>query len=626
MANVIIDIAAEFTGKKGFKQAETATDKMSKNVKKLAGALGLAFSGQQILAFGKASIKAAAEDEKAQKQLALALKNVGLGRDAASSEDYIQRLQSEFGILDDKLRPAYQTLAVATRDSQQAQQLLNLALNISASTGKDLGSVTSALSRAYLGNNTALGKLGVGISKADLKAGKFEDIVTQLETTFAGSATAAANTFQGSIDKLGVASANVQEIIGTGLIDALKGISDDGSVDNLAAQMESVATYTADVIRGIGVMIGYIKTASEAINKIPGLNKIMGLVLRTNPLYEPIVLLNKLGKEAAAIAAQTGDTAQALAHLAELEAKYSTNALGVKRKLTAEELKALAAARKKLLAKKLEAAIDKANLALNKGQDVFDMDKIQIAAALTNQAQQLGKATSGAQLLQIANDTARLNVKKSILELEDAIAAKDEAAIIAATKKLNEDLKVLNALTGQNTQMKAIESILAGLKPKELIDQKNLDEALRKIRQMLDELGKVKTPTLGGGGGGGSTGGGSGGGSVAPATFGSVAAKEAYDAVTYFAQKASDAFQTVEDSGAFNALVNMYAGGAINPFNAGSFREMEGGTVFNSGAVGSRDRDIVINVNTGVGDPNAIAEAIDNVLREAQQRGTLTIA
>ena len=264
MSNVVIDIAAEFTGKKGFKQAETATDKMSKNVKKLAGALGLAFSGQQILAFGKASIKAAAADEKAQKQLALALKNVGLGRDAASSEDYIQRLQSEFGILDDKLRPAYQTLAVATRDTNKAQQLLNLSLDISASTGKDLSSVTAALSRAFLGNNTALGKLGVGISKADLKAGKFEDIVSQLETTFGGSATAAANTFQGSIDKLGVASANVQEIIGTGLIDALKGLGDENTVDNLAAQMESVATYTADVIRGIGVMIGYIKTASEA--------------------------------------------------------------------------------------------------------------------------------------------------------------------------------------------------------------------------------------------------------------------------------------------------------------------------------------------------------------------------
>jgi hypothetical protein len=591
MSNVVINIAAEFTGKKGFKQAETATDKMTKNVKKMAGALGLAFSGQQILAFGKASLKAAAEDEKAQKQLALALKNVGLGRDAASSEDYIQRLQSEFGILDDKLRPAYQTLAVATRNSQQAQQLLNLALNISASTGKDLGSVTSALSRAYLGNNTALGKLGVGISKADLKAGKFEDIVSQLETTFAGSATAAANTFQGSIDKLGVASANVQEIIGTGLIDALKGLGDDGSVDNLAAQMESVATYTADVIRGIGVMIGYIKTASETISKIPGLSKIMQLVLMQNPLYKPIVLLNKLGKEAAAIAAQTGDTAQALAHLAELEAKYSTNALGVKRKLTAEELKALAAAKKKLLAKKLEAAIDKANLALNKGQDIFDMDKIQIAAALTNQAEQLGKATSASQALQIANDTARLNVKKSILALEEAIASKDEASITAATNKLNADLKVLGALTGQSIKLSDIKSILESLKPADLINLSNLDAAIAKMLELIRLQGTKPPASIGGGGGGG-------GGAVLPPS-------------SMQPRSIGEINKAVEDLG-------------LNTQIQPNLREYTPNQGMISGiSPNGREYNFSVTVNTGIGDPNAIAEAIDQVLIDAVNRGTL---
>ena len=605
MSNVVIDIAAEFTGKKGFKQAETATDKMSKNVKKLAGALGLAFSGQQILAFGKASIKAAAADEKAQKQLALALKNVGLGRDAASSEDYIQTLQSEFGILDDKLRPAYQTLAVATRDSQQAQQLLNLALNISASTGKDLGSVTSALSRAYLGNNTALGKLGVGISKADLKAGKFEDIVSQLETTFAGSATAAANTFQGSIDKLGVASANVQEIIGTGLIDALKGLGDENTVDNLAAQMESVATYTADVIRGIGVMIGYIKTASEAISKVPGLNKIMGLVLSTNPLYEPIVLLNKLGKEAAANAARTGDTAQALAHLAELQSAYAAATLKTKTKLTAEELKALKAA-------KLKAAIDKANLALGKGQDVFDMDKIQNAAALTNQAEQLAKATTDTQKLQIANDVARLTVKQSISNLEDAIAAKDEAAIIAATKKLNEDLKILGALSGQKITLTNIDSILAGLKPKELIDQKNLDEALAKIAEMMRLLGmanaasKAKLPTSGSLGSGIPA-----GDFIKPISTkgGSIGAIIEYaDAATARANAFAELLDmdTAAKTAALQTSPNYDNSGALQ-----SFRQKESST-YN------------ITIQSGYGDPNAIAEALDQVLREAQQRGTLT--
>ena len=608
MANVIIDIAAEFTGKKGFKQAETATDKMSKNVKKLAGALGLAFSGQQILAFGKASIKAAAEDEKAQKQLALALKNVGLGRDAASSEDYIQRLQSEFGIIDDKLRPAYQTLAVATRDSNEAQRLLNLSLDISASTGKDLGSVTAALSRAYLGNNAALSRLGVGISKADLKAGKFEDIIGQLETTFKGSATQAANTFQGSIDKLGVASANVQEIIGTGLIDALKNLGDQDTVDNLAVQMESVALYVADTIRGIGVMIGYIKTASEAISKVPGLSKIMDLVSKSNPILESLRLLNKLGSDARKTAEQTGTTASALAHLAELQAKYAAATLGAKRKLTAEELKALKAAR-------LKAALEKANLALAKGQDIFDMDKIQNAAALTNQAEQLAKSTTDTQKLQIANDIARLNVKQSIANLEDAIAAKDEAAIVAATNKLNADMKVLGALTGQKVTLTDIDSILKGLKPADLINQDNLDAALAKIREMLALLGqaniasKAKVPTSGSLGSGIpagdyikpiSTAGGSIGAILEYADAASARANAFADLLDM--QNAQD----LRDLIAYQSSVGDLGGYSPN---------MNTGRGYGAGSTN-------ITVNTGVGDPEAIARAVEDVIRQSYQRGT----
>ena len=484
MSNIVIDIAAEFTGNKSFKQAESATDKLGKNVKKLAGALGLAFGGQQILAYGKAAVKAAAADEKAQKQLALALKNVGLGRDAASSEDYIQRLQSEFGILDDKLRPAYQTLAVATGNTAEAQRLLNLSLDIAASTGKDLGSVTSALSRAYLGNNTALSKLGVGISKADLKAGKFEDIIAQLEGTFKGAATQSANTFQGSIDKLGVAAANASEIIGTGLIDALKGLGDQDSVDNLAKSMQDAATYTADVIRGIGVLI-------EKLKGLPGIGALdIGMIPILGTYIE---MLNAAGK---ASQGGNGISAQGLAHLAELQAKYAAATLATKKKLTAEEIKALKAA-------KLKAAIDKANVALGKANDVFDMDKIQNAAALQNQTEQLAKSTTDTQRLQIANDMARLNVKQSISNLEDAIAAKDEAAIVAATKKLNEDMKILGALTGQKVTLTDIESILKGLEPADLINQDNLDLALAKIREMLALLAKVnveskaKIPTSG---------------------------------------------------------------------------------------------------------------------------------
>ena len=483
MANVFIDIAAEFTGKKAFKQAETSTEKLTKNVKQLAKTFGLAFGTAQVLAYGKASIKAAAADQKAQQQLALALKNVGLGRDAALSEDYIQRLQSEFGIVDDLLRPAYQSLAVATGNTQEAQRLLNLSLDISASTGKDLTSVTAALSRAYLGNNTALSRLGVGISKADLKAKSFEDITNQLQSTFAGSATAAANTFQGSIDKLGVAAANVSEIIGTGLIDALTNLGEDTSVAELATNMEKTALYIADVIRGVGVLAAKLKDLPIIGSVNVGMIPIVGTYL---------TLLREAGKQAPIQKASDN------AHLKSLQSQ-----LAVTKKTTAQNKTLTKETAAQLKNKRLEQAIDKANLALGKGEEVFDMEKIQIAAALTSQAEALGKANTSAAQLQVANDTARLNVKRSILALEDAIAAKDEQAIIAATAKLNADLRVLGALSGQNAKLIDIKSILESLQPKDLINISNLDAALAKIQEMLKLLAQVnatagaKIPTSG---------------------------------------------------------------------------------------------------------------------------------
>jgi hypothetical protein len=594
MSNIVIDIAAEFTGKKGFNQADKATDKLGKSVKKLAGAFGLALSATAVLAYGKAAVKAAAADEKAQKQLALALKNVGLERDAASAEGYIQRLQSEFGILDDKLRPAYQALAVATKDTEETQRLLNLSLDISAATGKDLGSVTGALSRAYLGNNTALSRLGVGISKADLKTKSFYDITTSLAETFKGSATAAASTFQGSMDKLGVASANVQEIIGTGIMDALKALGDDDSVDNLAKSMENTAERTADVIRGIGVLIAKLK-------EIPGMPD-FGVLYDISYLS----LLEKLGQKSQ-IAPKPFTTPMTISGQVLIKQQKILNAL------IDDQAKKQA---KILKDKKLQAAIDKANLALNKGNDVFDLDRIQIAAALTNQAQQLGKATNDTQRLQIANDVARLNVKQSILALEDAIASKDEAAIIAATAKLNQDLKSLSVLGGQYVKLVDIKSILDGLKTIDLFNLDNLDMALSKIKDILAELAKAnlqaktKIPTSGSLGSGIPA-----GDYIAPISTvgGSIGAILEYaDAAT----ERANAFALLmeqQNYADFLALIDYQKtvgdlGGYSPSMNTGAGYGSGGNTII---------------VNTGVGDPNAIAEAIDQILIDAVQRGTL---
>ena len=603
MANVFIDIAAEFTGKKGFKQAETATEKLGKSVKKLAGAFGLAFGTAQVLAYGKAAVKAAAADQKAQQQLALALKNVGLGRDAATSEAYIQRLQSEFGIVDDLLRPSYQTLAIATRDSAEAQRLMNIALDVSAANSLDLGSVTKALSRAYLGNNTALSRLQVGISKADLKSKSFKEITDQLSATFAGSATAAANSYQGSMDKLAVATENFKESIGVGLIEALNILNGEQGLAKTTSEIDKLGIKLQNATIGAAYFVAELK-------KIPGGSFLTSLFSKTvgDPLGI-VTLINAFEK----LKQEPRPFSTGMSISGQVQIKQEKQIT----KLTAEQAKNQAKITKD---KKLQAAIDKANLALNKGQDIFDMDKIQNAAALKNQAEQLGKATTSAQLLQITNDTARLRVKESISALEDAIALKDEAAIIAATNKLNADNKILGSLINQDIKMKDIKGILESLKPKDLINLANLDAAIAKMMELLRLQGtKTLVPTT-------PT---SPVSPVSPTSPNAVIPKEVITGIgenlkefTILTDGIANSFQTLDDSAAFNALVNMYAGGKINAFNAGSFREMEGGSLFSSGAVGSRDRDINITIQANtIANPDELTNLIQDSLIKLNRRG-----
>jgi len=570
MASVVIDIASEFTGKKAFKQAETATDKLSKSVKSLAKTLGLTFGTAAVIGYAKASVKAAAADQKAQQQLALALKNVGLERDAASAERFIQTLQSEYGVIDDLLRPSYQKLAVATKNTAETQRLLGIALDISASTGRDLDTVTGALSKAYLGNNTALGKLEVGISKADLKTKSFKQITDDLATTFKGSAKAASETFEGSVAKLGVAAANVQEIIGTGLIDALKMLGDDTSVSDLATNMENAATNVANLIRGMGVLL-------SQLDKLPGGFKLDVAMIPIIGTY--LSLLTEAGAKAARIAAVGGQK----------NPIQAGTYLSTQKKITALTKEQQKAQAKILADKKSQAILDKANLALAKGTDVFDMDKIQLNAALIGQAEALGKATTSAQILGIANDVQRLKVKQSIADLEDAIASKDDAAIVKATAKLNEDLKILGALQRQDAKLLDINNVLAGMKSTDLINLANLQAA-------LDLLAKFKFPTL-----------------TLPSIVipGGTSNLNPNAGITFNPNQNKDRNydQNVLDIAAGMSSSQNVAGINFNPNQ-------------------NKDRNYtnnVINVSAGViGDENIIVDAVQNALNEIARRGYLT--
>jgi hypothetical protein len=256
------------------------------------------------------------------------------------------------------------------------------------------------------------------------------------------------------------------------------------------------------------------------------------------------------------------------------------------------------------------------------------MDKIQVAAALTNQAEQLGKASNQAQLLQIANDTARLNIKQSISNLEDAIASKDEAAITAATKRLNEDLKIFSALTAQNVKLADIKSILESLKPVDLINQSNLDKALASIQEMLRLLAQANTqakatlPTSAALGSGIPK-----GDYIAPIST----AGGSIGAILEYAEAAAaraNAFADLLDMENASAASSMASSIDLESIARSSLLQGLAGGAGVSGAVsGSRyaaqaANSYNITIQAGIGDPEAIARAVEDVVRQSYQRGT----
>jgi len=601
-ADVRIDIAAQFVGKKAFKEAETSTDKLTKNVKGLAKGLLAVYSAQKILSYAKASVKAFAEDDKAAKALGTTLKNLGLayGSNIGTVNGFISRLEMQTGVLDDELRPAMDRLLRATGDVTKSQELLGLALDIAAGTGKSVTQVSQSLQKAYLGQTQALGRLGVGLTRAELSTSTFEQIQERLSVLFAGQASAAADTYAGSLAKLTVASNNAKETIGKGLVDALMTVTNSNSTDEFIAKIDKAAQSIANFVRETGEFIKITKSIFDFKN--------LSFFAPSGGLFGDG---KGFGNISMTVSSQDTQRADAIAR---------KNATAIT-KLTKEQ----AAAQAKILKdKRLGAAIDKANLALNKGSEVFDMDKIQIAAALTSQAQQLGNATSAAQVLQIANDTARLNVKRSILALEDAIAAKDEAAIIAATAKLNADLKVLGTLGMQNVKLQDIKSILESLKPKDLINIANLENALRLLREInLASTGSTKIPTSASLGSGIPA-----GDYIAPiSTVGG-----SIEAILEYADAAAaraNAFADLLDLENASASSQMASTLDLESIARSSLLQGLTGGAGVSGAVsGSRYAAQAANaynitIQTGIGDPNAIAEAIDQVLTDAAQRGTL---
>jgi len=265
----------------GLNKAQDDTSNFSSKIGGYVSSAAKAFvglataAGSAAFAIGVTSVKAAIEDEKAQRNLSKTLENViGATKDQTKAvEDYITKQSLSLGVSDDKLRPAYARLIRSTKDTTETQKALNLAMDISSATGKDLDSVASALGKAYDGNSAALGKLGLGIDSTILKSGDMDKITKELGKTFKGFAEQEANTVEGQFRRIGLAVNEAKESLGAALLPILEKIAGfvnaevvpaiQGLVDGLTGQ-KSIRQATIDAGGNINLLRNDLSDANES--------------------------------------------------------------------------------------------------------------------------------------------------------------------------------------------------------------------------------------------------------------------------------------------------------------------------------------------------------------------------
>jgi hypothetical protein len=424
----------------GAKKADKSLKSLIKNTKSfgLTSKLSIGAASVAFTAFAKKSVAAALADEKAQKSLTQTLKNLGLAYSTVGVTNYIDSLQRATGVSEDELRPAFQKLILVLGDTNKAQSALSLAMDISAGTGKDLSAVSMALAKGYSGQTTALSRLGAGLDKTLLKSGDMEAITAQLSKLFAGQAQAAVKTYSGQMAILTISAQEASETIGFALVDSIAKLSGDQGVKGLAMQMEALALANADVLVGFTDILAKFKIMKDAK---PSKGSILDLI----PIIGPSLTNMLRGRGERIRESQTART----------EANPFDRGLNNR---------ALALATK-IVAKKKEAAkIDKASTANTKLQRMFDIDAIQIAAALKGKISELDRKS---------------------LEAMQALKTEDKNDDISALKEL-EQAKISADAADRSRKIAALQDTI------------NLNKlALANVESTLAKIAKLPVPILG---------------------------------------------------------------------------------------------------------------------------------
>ena len=412
MANILFSILSTFNDK-GLKKASKQVSLFEKQTKSLQATFLKTFSALTLLNYSKKAVQAFAADEAAAKSLETQLKNTGFAFSAPGIENYIAGLQNLYGVLDDQLRPAFQQLLTATGSITKSQDALEVALNVSAATGRSLTEVSAALTRGFSGNTAGLSRLGAGISKATLKSGDMNKIMEELNAKFAGQAAAKLDTYAGKMGLLRVTSADAAETIGKGLLDALTALGKNTSISDTTKQIDGLATAISNLIVGLGVLGSKLSD----IGSSTGLTKILSFLYKGTP----IDLLTRAG---------------AGARTTELPSNQQRSAgriSGQQFKLEDKLNRAKALELTTLLKKN---AIENKNV--EELRKKFDLERIGLTAALNSATDEETKLRLKAQLAILDNNDAL--AKKLLAEMNAAEEAKKLAEAMAEAARRAKEL------------------------------------------------------------------------------------------------------------------------------------------------------------------------------------------
>jgi len=394
--NLIVSAVSTFDNK-GLKKGTKEISAFDKNVKKLGKTFAKTFAGYQVLAFAKKAVMAFAADEKASKALEVQLKNTGYAFAAPDVEYYIANLQKMYGVLDDNLRPAFQTLLTATGSITKSQDALQVALDTSAATGMSLEEVSSALSAGYRGQTKALRGLGVNLSKGALTAGHMAEALQEIGAAYSGQALARLDTYAGKMDQLKRISADATEIIGKGLLDAITKLSGDSSLKTFSDYVEHLATNIAKMVSGIGRL---------------GSTLIPGNMVKVNGEY-------RLKSEMSGSNFKYSLGANAFTELAKIQEK--------------KKIKEAISLRTQ------ENALLKGKTAVDQLRDKFDLERIGLTAALNAATDDETKLRLKAQLAILDNNEAlakkylaEMNGVKSVTDLATATKVAADSMLMTA--------------------------------------------------------------------------------------------------------------------------------------------------------------------------------------------------